>query len=251
MAQALYKCRPALTYGCQLGPNDQALRVVWESARLQGDNALAWDGLCDVGVVRVDDGALEHAVGVSGTVRVGQDDLVAVLQRVQIPEHEITPGAGETQAMASDIDVGPPLPGEPRAIQVERPVVERTLIMRGARVDGHAFYTPHLGDGQGHGRVAWRLLRQESCACEGVAHEEGVPHQNQPGHYEQGGYEVAKHPEPASSRPVGSHVNLLPLHRFRSLSSVGYTAKVTIQVTKWPCRCQSSTWPWYELTSCP
>src|SRR5918992_4148825 len=197
-----------LPHGCQLGLDDQALRIVGQGARLQGDNTLAWDGLCDVGVVRVDDGALVHAVGVSGTVRVGQDNLVAVLQRVQIPEHEITPGAGETQAMASDIDVGPPLPGVPRAIQVERPVVERTLIMHVPRVDGHAFYTPHLGDGQGHGRVAWRLLRQEGRAGEGVAYEEGVPHQNQPGHYEQGGYVVAKYPDPASSRPVGPHLPL-------------------------------------------
>src|ERR687898_1882610 len=239
-AQALYICRPALTYGCQLGPNDQALRVVRESARLQGDNTLAWDGLCDVGVVRVDDGALVHAVGVSGTVRVGQDNLVAVLQRVQIPEHEITPGAGETQAMASDIDVGPPLPGEPRAIQVERPVVERTLIMHGARVDGHAVDAPHLGDGQGHGRVAWGLLRQEGRAGERVTYEKRVPNQNQPGHDEQGGYEVAKHSEPASSRPVGPHVNLLPLRRFGSLPAVYVnTAKVTFRLQNRLCRCQS------------
>src|SRR5919112_4838268 len=233
-----------LPHCCQLGLDDQALRIVGQGARLQGDDALAWYGSCDVGVVRVDDGALEHAVSVSGTVRVGEDNCVTVLQRVQIPEHEITPGAGETQAMASDIDIGPPLPGEPRAIQVERPVVERTLIMHGARVDGHAFDTPHLGNGQGHGRVAWRLLRQEGRAGEGVAYEEGVPHQNQPGHHEQGGYEVAKHPEPASSRPVGPHVKLLPLRRFRSLSAVDtYTAKVTSRLQNGPCQCQSSTGP--------
>src|ERR671912_261262 len=234
-----------LPHCCQLGLDDQALRIVRQGARLQGDDAPAWYGSCDVGVVRVDDGALEHAVGVSGTVRVGEDDLVAVLQRVQIPEHEITPGAGETQAMAGDIDVGPPLPGEPRAIQVERPVVERTLIMHGARVDGHAVDAPHLGDGQGHGRVAWGLLRQEGRAGERVTYEKRVPNQNQPGHDEQGGYEVAKHSEPASSRPVGPHVNLLPLRRFRSLPAVYVnTAKVTFRLQNGSCWCQSRKGSW-------
>src|SRR5918993_3138314 len=107
-----------LPHCCQLGLDDQALRIVRQGARLQGDDALAWYGSCDVGVVRVDYDALEHTVGVSGTVRVGQDDLVAVLQRVQIPEHEITPGARETHAVASDIHVGPRLPGVPRALHV-------------------------------------------------------------------------------------------------------------------------------------
>src|SRR5215203_3348402 len=117
-----------LPHCCQLGLDDQALRIVGQGARLQGDDALAWYGSCDVGVVRVDDGALEHAVGVSGTVRVGEDGLVAVLQRVQIPEHEITPGAGETQAMASDMALGPPLQGESGVIQVEGPFLEATFI---------------------------------------------------------------------------------------------------------------------------
>ena len=201
-----------LPHGCQFGLYDQALRVVGEGARLQGDDALAGDGVGDIGSVGVDDEALVHAVGVSGAVGVGQDDLVAVLQRVQIPEHEITPGAWEAQAMASDIDVGPRLPGEPRAIQVERPVVERTLIIHSARVDGHVVDAPHLGDCKRHGRAARWLLRKDGCAGERVAYEKRVPNQNQPGYDKQGGYEVAKYPEPASSRPVGSHVNLLPLH---------------------------------------
>src|SRR5215210_6067818 len=123
--------------------------------------------------------------------------------------------------------------------------MESTLIISGARVYGHVVDAPHLGDGQGHRRVARGLLLEDGRAGERVANEKRVPNQNQPGHDEQGGYEVAKHPEPASSRPVGPHVNLLPLRRFRSLPAVYVnTTKVTFRLQNEPCWCQSRRGPW-------
>src|SRR5215212_7775334 len=225
-----------LNYVCKVGVPHHALRIVGQRARLQADDALAWDRLCDVCGVGIDDDALEHAVGVPCAVRVGKDDLVAILKLVEIPEYEITLGAWEAQAVACDIHVGPRLPGETRAFQVQGSVVQSTLIISCARVYGHVVDAPHLGDGQGHRRVARALLLEDGRAGERVAYEKRIPNQNQPGQDGQGGYEVAKHPESASSRPVGPHVHLPPLRRFRSLCRVGYTAKVTFRlqkVTKW------------------
>src|SRR3712207_2111511 len=140
--------RGLLAHACQLGLDDQALRVVGQRASLQADYAPASDRLGDVVGVGVDYQLLEDRVGVGRAVRVGKDNFIAVLKLIEIPEDQVALRGGEAEAVSGYVDVGATLPRKTSVPEVERSVVQRPLARCGGVVYRHLVYPLHLGDGE-------------------------------------------------------------------------------------------------------
>src|SRR5919112_1318715 len=145
-AEARLPVLPALY---QLAPHYEAVRVVGEGAGLQADYVLALHGPQDAHLAGRDDALLEDLVGIAGPVGVGEEDLVALLELVEVPEHQVALCPRIADPVAGDVDVGLPLPRETRAPDVDHAVVERLVVAapRGV-VDGHAVNPLHPGDGE-------------------------------------------------------------------------------------------------------
>src|SRR5215204_7181947 len=111
------------------GPVDDTVCVVRQRAGLQADDVLALDRPQYGEIGWLDDELGEDLVGVLSAFRVLEVNLVALFQVLEIVESQVAVRPREPDAMSRDVDVGSPLPREPRIPQVDSGVVvEQRLV---------------------------------------------------------------------------------------------------------------------------
>src|SRR5215217_1240164 len=127
----------------------EAVRVIGARTGLEADDVLTLCGLQDANGVGRDHTLLEDLVGVACSVGVREEDLIPLLKRVQIPEHEVALRAWITYPVARDVDVGHVLPWKACAPHVHDAIVEGLIVAAlGGIVDGHAVHPGQSRDGE-------------------------------------------------------------------------------------------------------
>ena len=172
----------------ELGADDQAVCVVRERAGLEADDVHPPDRFGRRHVPWPQDETVVDPVDILHARRVRQHDPSPAPELVQVPEHEPALGVRVAEPVAGDVDVRATLPGEARPLEVQRPVVQRRPVIRGARVDGDVFHPLHARDGQFHGRVFHgRRARHFPGPPDVEEHEPGGEQdQHQPDEHERG-----------------------------------------------------------------